>query len=91
MVAVQESATRTVLVDLRGMTGPTSGCINSIFIQVSCAELEAEQPISHASLLQETLAQSAVYLGIAKSTFSASIDWIRRLRYGYDPSTSLLI
>ena len=69
---VQQSAERTVLVELRGMTGPTASCVNSMFIQ-------------------EALAQSAVFLGIAKSTFSTSVDWIRRLRYGYDASTSALV
>jgi hypothetical protein len=37
------------------------------------------------------LAQSAVFLGTAKSTFSTSIDWIRRLRYNYAADTSLLV
>ena len=72
VINVEQSAQRTVHIELTGLSGPTSSCVNSIFIQ-------------------EALAQSAVFLGIAKSTFSTSVDWIRRLRYGYAPETSMLV
>lgn len=41
--------------------------------------------------IQEALAQSAVFLGTAKSTFSTAVDWIRRLRYNAARDTSLLV
>ena len=46
---------------------------------------------SAAILVHETLAQSAAFIGIRASSFSAAIHQIRLLRHGASPETSLLL
>jgi hypothetical protein len=46
---------------------------------------------SAALLVHEALAQSAAFIGISSSSFSAAIHQIRLLRHGASPDTSLLL
>ena len=43
------------------------------------------------ALPQEVLAHSAAFIGTGRSTFSASVGWIRKYRHGFDPATTRLL